>query len=1159
MSNNSKLPSRLVAFTGILVIAITLIGGYVISQGLNSFRTQPIATKWNAQWIKADGQQLYSGAFRKDLFLTSEVSRAWIRIAAKDAFELVVNGDTATRSYLWRPTRPFQNGLSEYGQRLNFSAPLLALNFPREYQWIGHKEYMIPAYIDVTNLLDKGRNSISILIESRKADAAVILEGEILLNTGEVIKLGTDNSWHAWQTPPASTQLDWMNPNQLPPEGKICVVEENAPDWFYQTLPLSIFGNPFRASIISPNNEEDRSTHTFEAEWQIDSTVSSAWMRVLANRNFDLFINGRRVNANTYGGDDYTVGEWNIGTQKALDPTARPSLLDPDEVGHIYTGKRFANPRHSDPTVNDFKRYDNQLNKTSESPSRAGQAPQTNPLFSETQQINPNAGTFADYLPGERSPEVLTRNRESYQFVGFDISSLLKQGKNNIRIRLNPKDHALSLSWLPSVAIDAEAKTTKGEVVSITTDSRWRVRYRDDPSLSTETVEQALLRNKVTSAIQLPTLKYRGYVYHQADKLRSWTTTTLIVFVLLLATIVVNFWRQPITTESLSYLSRYQLLFPLSILLGVLMLRLSWVERYEWVWLHYPWIWLAGAIGAALALALGTIRVRRLVHGNIPQKRRGRKLVALTRWLPASPYWKYIIFVHLLLAFCLRAYQVDYQTIDDDEYASIQAAIAIAEKGVPEYTPDVWYTRSPLYHYLSGFFVWLLGANIWVLRLPMVLFGVATTWLCYHTCKHLLGSAWLGIGGMLLYAFHPFLIFSSHIARFYQQQQFFALLTAFFFCKGFVSGAQEMKYRYATLACFLAAILSQELSVVIGFQLLFGYLLFAKRKPMGDEVRTLIIAVCVIALTAIDIIVFQTRTLTRTEGISPNVEATLSPNFSSPMNYLSVFFSYSRLHLSLSLLFFLGLPLAFKNGNRNVLAMYYMMFSGVIFTNLLVTADSLRYQYWIIPLWILLGLYCIKAILDYLDSFSLKAIKGTFRLGRTRILISTIVFTAIFISWSPWRIPGSYETKLLGDASGAFQYIRTHMRPDDRVGATEPHPHGILLETGRADYDIAMPLLYDFVYLTDGELHDRNADALVISTVEQLQNEFAKHDRVWIAINREKFRSRGKNLRWEYPGARAELFLRQQCSIEHQTYLWTVFLWDANRANYKAFRQNWNR
>ncbi len=1154
MNNRQSRSFRLWLFTGLLAVTLVGLGGYIVAQALFPYRTQPVATQWNAQWIKADGQGLYSGAFRKDLFLTSEVSRAWIRVAAKDAFELVVNGDTATRSYLWRPTRPFQNGLSEYGQRLNFSAPLLALNFPREYQWIGHKEYMVPAYIDVTNKLNKGRNAISILIESRKADAAVILEGEILLNTGEVIHLATDTSWHAWQTAPATTQLDWMNQNQLPPEGSSCIVETDAPTWFYRTLPQEIFSAPFRPKIISPSKLEDHLAFTFEKEWQIDSPVSTAWMRILANRNFDLFVNERRVNTNTYGSDDYTVGEWGIGSQKALDPSARPSLLDPDEVGHVYAGKKFTNPRHSDPTVNDFQPYDNQLNKPSERPSQAGQAPETNPLFDERQQINPNAGTFADYLPGERAPEALTRNRESYQLAAFDLTSLLKKGSNSIRIRLNPKDTALALNWQPSLAIDGIATDKNGNTSKLATDPSWQV-----SSTGSSISEPAFTRSAITSAIQLPSLKYRGFIYHQGDKVLAWLMVSSIALVFVAASIVVSLWRHEITDEALSYLSRYQLLFPTSILLGVLMLRLSWVERYEWLWLHYPWIWLAGALAATIALGLGTIRVRRLLHDNLPYKRRGQKLVELVRLLPSSKSWKYIIFAHLLLAFCLRAYHIDFQTIDDDEYASIQASIAIAQKGVPEYTADVWYTRSPLYHYLSGFFVWIFGANIWVLRLPMVLFAVATTYLCYHTCKHLLGSAWLGIAGMLLYAFHPFLIFSSHIARFYQQQQFFALLTAYFFCKGFVSGAQEMKYRYYTLWSFFAAIISQELSVVIGFQLLFGYLLFAKRKPMGDELRTLAIAACIIALTAIDIIVFQTRTLTRTEGISPNVEATLAPNFSSPMNYLSVFFSYSRLHLSLSLLFFLGLPLAFKNGNRNVLAMYYMMFSGVIFTNLLVTADSLRYQYWIIPLWILLGLYCVKAILDYLDSFSLQSLKSHFRLDRTRILISTIVFAAIFISWSPWRIPGSYDTKILGDASGAFQYIRTHMRPDDRVGATEPHPHGILLETGRADYDIAMPLLYDFVYLTQGQLRDRNADALVISTVEQLQSEFAKHDRVWVAINREKFRSRGKNLRWEYPGARAELFLRQQCSVEYQSYLWTVFLWDANRANYQAFRQNWNR
>ncbi len=409
---------------------------------------------------------------------------------------------------------------------------------------------------------------------------------------------------------------------------------------------------------------------------------------------------------------------------------------------------------------------------------------------------------------------------------------------------------------------------------------------------------------------------------------------------------------------------------------------------------------------------------------------------------------------------------------------------------------------------------------------------------------------------MVLYVLHPFLLFSAHIARFYQQQQLFALLSVYCFCRGFV-GEQSMRFRYATVAVFLCCVLSQELSLAIGFQLAVAYYLFAQKKPWRDELRLLLVAGCALAIIAVDLVVFQTRCLTHLEGVSPVVEATLHPQFGNPLNFLSIFLAYSRLHLALSVLFLLGLPFALKNDNPHLGALYFFVISGAVFTNLLVTGDSLRYQYWLIPPWLLLAVNGPRALLLYLSGQSAgERTAPDERAAWIRPFLSATFFAAAVLSLSPWRILDAYNAKLLGDSSGAFQFIRSHLRPGDLVAATEPHPHGALLETGRCDFDIALPRLYDFIYLKDGRLIDRNAGAASISSVDELQGMLAQHDRIWIAVNREKFRSRGQNIRWEYPGARAENFLRRNCSIQYQGYLWTVFLWDVRQGVYHDFRDH---
>jgi hypothetical protein len=305
-----------------------------------------------------------------------------------------------------------------------------------------------------------------------------------------------------------------------------------------------------------------------------------------------------------------------------------------------------------------------------------------------------------------------------------------------------------------------------------------------------------------------------------------------------------------------------------------------------------------------------------------------------------------------------------------------------------------------------------------------------------------------------------------------------------------------------------------------------------------------------------DLVIFQTRCLTRVDGISPNLEATLSPHFSDPMNFLSLFLGYSRLHLALSILFVVGLPFAIKERNRNGLALYLLLFAGIVFTNLCVTAVSLRYQYWLLPLWILLALYGTQALLRSVQDLVVRGTGVATRHGWVTPALVGLGFLVAVLAFSPWRLAGAYDTKILGDAASAFSFVRTQLRAGDAVMATEPHPHAGLLETGRITYDLSVPMLYDFVYAKNGRVIDRNGGALAVSTLGELQAACAAHRRLWVLVNREKFRSRGANIRWEYPGARMELFLRQNLEVKFHSYLWDVYLWDADRGVWRGFRND---
>jgi hypothetical protein len=261
------------------------------------------------------------------------------------------------------------------------------------------------------------------------------------------------------------------------------------------------------------------------------------------------------------------------------------------------------------------------------------------------------------------------------------------------------------------------------------------------------------------------------------------------------------------------------------------------------------------------------------------------------------------------------------------------------------------------------------------------------------------------------------------------------------------------------------------------------------------------------------------------------------------------------LHIIPSFFFFIGLPLIWRERNRNAIALVVFLIFGVLMTNLLVSHVSLRYQYWLFPIWILVSLMSIRLVLTTAVSFVYRPEINLNRYVMTLGSVSAVVLMAIVLSWSPWRMPGTYETRLLGDSTGCVRWVQSQMRPDDKLAITEPHTHTAFMEAGKVDYDIAIPLLYDFAVMQDGRMIDRNGGGELVSSLDDFIRVMEKGERVWVLINREKFRTRGKNMRWEYPGARFETFLRKNCELKYRTYLWHAYLWDPSRGHYVSFSQ----
>jgi 4-amino-4-deoxy-L-arabinose transferase-like glycosyltransferase len=1107
---------------------------------------QPVPLEVHAGWITTANAESAVAHFRKVVVLSSSVRSAWIAVSGREGYEVVINGATAGRSLLFRPTRAFQTGLSERGQRIVTQPPLLGGTFPREYQWAGHSNERMPVFFDIAPFLSRGKNAICIEVETRVAPPKVRLEGEILLWSGERVRLQSDATF---KVAPASSSLGrtWTENDYVDLDWPSAVVSEEPTSPPLRIVDPGVFGEAFAGRWLRA--PEVSGAVWFETTWHVEGRPEEAWVRVLTNRPFELFVNEHPVRVADAGPHGLDGGEWIIGRRSSIDAPAVAESLDPDEVGTLFTGPRFAagGRRAGDRDVGEEFDSEALLRGTSIDAPSSQPAPE------------PGGAGVDSFGPAQDrvAPKELAKSREDAVYYAYAVQQLLASGDNHIAIRLSAPDGPNSPAWSPKLAVDGRA-TWEGGVTWLESDATtgWTARAQAaDGQLSD--AERAIVSGAASAPeTELPRMQYRGFAECSSGTFWLSVIASLALAAAGLAllgalprglrwarTKLAARWGLPALADESIDEAMWVVAPSCAWLLAALAVDLSWGERDETIVLLSSSTWRLILLGAALLGGASAI-ARLLASGAT---------FSLTRFvadLPRRRGWAVLLTAALALTAVLRVHAMHRQPLDDDELASTQAALAVARTGLPRYSEDVYYTRGPLYHYVAGASAWIGGETVAAVRFPSVAFAVATALLIYAFGARILGSRWSGLIGVLLYSIHPYAIFAGHLARFYQQQQFFTLATVYFFCRGFVT-EQRISSRYLCVLAFFLACLSQELSVVLVPPLLLAYAVLAKKKDLRQEPSLVIAAGCVALLIGVDILVFQTRCLTKLQGISPNVEATLALHFTNPMNLAALFISHSRLHLVLSLLLAAGLPLLVAQG-RGPRALLLFLFAGSLSTHLLVTGESLRYQYWLFPMWILAGVHAVRALV--LRIAKEDGLLPPFDLGRQWIapLVGVLGIGAVVLSLSPWRIPGSYAATLLGDSAAAFGYVRTNLREGDKVAATEPHAHAGLIELGRIDYDVAVPLLQDFVYQKHGKLIDRNGSAEVVSTLEQLKEVLSRNDRVWLIVNREKFRSRGQDIRWEYPAARFELFLRRNLEIKFQSYLWTVFLWDARSGRFHS-------
>lgn len=162
------------------------------------------------------------------------------------------------------------------------------------------------------------------------------------------------------------------------------------------------------------------------------------------------------------------------------------------------------------------------------------------------------------------------------------------------------------------------------------------------------------------------------------------------------------------------------------------------------------------------------------MRGRLPIRREGRG------W---SQLW--LIGGLILLAFGLRAYHLDYQSLWRDEVDALRFALFPLPRLLGTFTQQGW--NGPLYFLLLR--LWIVGAGQteFALRFPSLLGGVLIVPLTYALGRRL-GSRRLAIMGSLLAAASPYLVWYSQEAKMYALLTAGALISWYLYLRGLEEG-----------------------------------------------------------------------------------------------------------------------------------------------------------------------------------------------------------------------------------------------------------------------------------------------------------------------------------------------------------------------------------
>jgi hypothetical protein len=451
--------------------------------------------------------------------------------------------------------------------------------------------------------------------------------------------------------------------------------------------------------------------------------------------------------------------------------------------------------------------------------------------------------------------------------------------------------------------------------------------------------------------------------------------------------------------------------------------------------------------------------------------------------------------------------------------------MGVLKRGYPSVKIDddvpVMYTAtSELVYYINALGALIYDNDIYVTRFPQVCWSTLTIVLIYCVGRRLFNRL-TGVVAATIYTFSPVVIAMSDFGRYFDQLQFFTLLTLYFFwmtIRG--SGSLNNRALWLTVVSFLAMFLSWE-----GGALIVPGMILAALLQRRGQLRTLLlnrqvwlgmVLIGTVVLVQYSLRVFQqTSMLVYGTGIS---DLKLKPMWPyaifNPWYYIwEAAWSLDSLIPMLGLLAALLLAInhRFKRPLRYLLLIHL---TTCWLMAAILPLIAWRYVHHLIPLHILaasaafvaLGQGLVRAVRSQqLPLGWLTCARAFAYLTVASILVLGCGMTLRCCELEKGRILG-YEDTLFKfpDLGGPTKFVRENMREGDIVICTHPHSatHLMFRVGWSTDYWIESVLqLQALLGDTRDVLRDRRSGAKMLSSLEMVEDVFARNERIWYIMD----------------------------------------------------------